>query len=149
MKSTISEGGWKILYILTGTIDAVQLGIDFIPGYGEVFNEIADEVVAVILGLYLYMKGSLSFRAFVGLIIADIGEEATAAALPLWIAEVWYAHKRVMAEKAAGTEAVVNSQMAANGPLNQGNIRPPDTNQQRPLNIVQDGVSMRPPTPTT
>ena len=155
MRKPLTQKGWRNFKIITGTIDGVQILIDFIPGFGEAANEIIDIFIGVGLGLIYWYKRVITISALVALLFAFLGEEATAAGAPLWVLDVWYTQQSAPPAEEEQGVAIAGSYMAQNNPALQGgpanqsvggkNVRIPDNARQKPLNIKENGVSMRPP----
>jgi hypothetical protein len=131
MDCTITAKGWKRLFWLSGILDAAQIGIDFIPGVGEAANEIIDLPIGILLTLYFWWKKAISLKTFFAALVAFFGEEATAAALPLWLGDVWYTHRTVM--QAGGGAAAEITAALEQGALNQAGSRTP-VGRSQPLN---------------
>jgi len=161
MRKPLTKKGWLAFKIIMGGVDVIQLLVDFIPVVGEVINEIADIIIGILLALIYWYKRAINLQAFIGLVFGFFGEEVTAAAAPLWWLDVWYTEKNAPPSLPEQGAAVAGSYMTqamatvatqnqgGEGPLNQNvagtPVRMPDAARQRPLNIKENGVSVRPP----
>jgi len=156
MRKPFTPKGWRNFKIIAGVIDFVQIIVDFIPGLGEAANEIIDIVIGISLGLIYWFKRAITLSALIALIVSFLGEEVTVAAAPLWVLDVWYTQTGAPPSEPEQVGAVAGSYAITNslgydpeGPLHQtvaGNtVRIPDNARQKPLNIKENGVSVRLP----
>ena len=112
MASRIKKSGWLALYIITGTIDLIQIIADLtlteFVGAPEIGSEIADPFIGLILLGYFQLKG-VSIITKPSRLISLLGvtglEELTGGLAPAWILDVWYIHKTVRREEAAAAAA--------------------------------------------
>ena len=153
MRKPFKPSGWRNLKIIAGIIDFIQIIVDFIPGAGELANEIIDIAIGIILGIIYWWKRVITMSAFIALVFSFFGEEVTAAAAPLWVLDVWYTQRTGPPSNEEATAAAVGSYVIQNRnsigdenePVSQGNTRLPDNARQKPLNIRENGVNVRPP----
>ena len=133
MASKIGKGEWKLLYLASGVIDAIQIIIDFIPPVGEAINEVADIIIGVGLLAYFQLRGVSMFQRL-SRVVSLLGvaglEELTGGLAPAWIADVWYIHKTVKQEEAE-IEAQNQEEMmrteSMRQALNRDGVRQPRT----------------------
>jgi hypothetical protein len=138
MNSKMKTSDWITLYAVTGFLDLLQFLIDFLPPAGEVINEVLDVFIGFCLGYYFQHKGVSMAKPgrIIGLIVAFIGEEMTAASFPLWILDVAYMNFTVIAENRGMKNVTVDTAETANTdkPLNNEGIRQPSLESRQPLN---------------
>jgi hypothetical protein len=124
---------WKVLFGISGTLDAVQWLIDFIPGYGEAANEVIDPIVGICLALYFQLRG-VSMVKRISRLLSLVGgyfaEVLTASVAPAWVIDVWYIHKTVKEEWAAEQAYLAETE---------------EDQENQPLNRMVNGQSMRQP----
>ena len=124
---------WKVLFGVTGTIDVIQWGIDFIPAVGEVINEVADPILGICLALYFQLRGISiikDLRRLASLVGGYFAEGLTASVAPAWIIDAWYIHKTVKEEWAMQQAAISEAE---------------EDQENQPLNRMVNGQSMRQP----
>jgi hypothetical protein len=124
---------WKMVFIMTGLTDLAQWGIDFIPVYGEVVNEVSDPCLGVILGLYFQLRGISMVKRpsrLISLIGSDLAEQLSADVAPAWIIDAWYIHKTVADEWAMEQASLAETE---------------EDQENQPLNRMVNGQSMRQP----
>jgi hypothetical protein len=132
MACKMKNAEWNILTGFMGLVDFIQILIDFIVGPGEVFNEIADAVIGLLLGAYLWFRGAMSSNAFWSIIASFVAGEFTAGVLAFWFLDVIVARAKVVEAQVIQT---AESKVAKiGGPVNQGGRREPRSSQQPPLN---------------
>jgi len=126
---------WKILYAVSGVVDAIQLFIDLVGteflAAPEIINEIADPIIGVIIALYFQLRGVSMVKRIsrLGSLIGGYFAEAvTASVAPAWIVDVWYIHSTVRQEWE-------EKQAAAQ----------PEDEEDLPANRMVDGKAMRVP----
>jgi hypothetical protein len=150
MKPRMTGGQWVRLYVVVFLVDVFQFAIDF-TGVGEFVNEFIDVPIGFLIGYYFSKKGiSMMTPARLGaLAVTFVGEELTAAALPLWVLDIVFTHLTVIAEdkaKQTAQAATKNKpgESENGGPLNTGKVRLPDKSKNPPLNTGKTRSPIRP-----
>ncbi len=128
---------WPLMYILGGTLDALQLVGDLIPGV-DFFVIPANEFINIAVGgaLAWWGKkiGALDLTSGLAIGVTFLMEEMLAGLPPTWVADIAILHTKYKANQIKIGVAEVS------GALNQGNRREP-TPRVMPAN---QGGSRRP-----
>lgn len=140
-----SRTRWPVLFVVSGTVDLIQIVIDF-TGVGVVVSEIMEGVTPfLLLGLFkIYKINILNNPKRLGSMFVSLaGDAITGGFAPFWILDVYYIYRDVKATEAA-EEAQQQQEMllrsASRQPLYVDGARAP---QQRNANLgpaVVDGI---------
>ncbi len=129
---------WKLLYAITGIIDAIQLIIDF-TGVGILISEILEIIMPFVLIGYLKIICRVSMITKPIRLLSIVGatglDAVTGGAAPFWVLDVWYIHNDVKKEDAEYNAAIQQEMMVkeVSDSMNQDGVRTP-SQTAKPLN---------------
>jgi hypothetical protein len=160
MRKPYKKRTWTAATAIYGAIDVIQelidLGLTEFFAIPEAVNEVADVFIGISQAVFFWYGGAISLNSCIALIVTFLTEEATAGGAPFWFLDVIYAQRNAPPPEEEQAAAIAGAYMAKNnptsqaGPVNQkirgNNVRIPNNERQKPLNIRENGVSVRPPT---
>ena len=137
---------WKVLYAVSGGLDAAQWIIDAFVGPGEVINEVLDPIIGICIGIFFQLSG-VSMTQRISRLLSLVGgcfaEMFSVSVAPAWIIDIWYIHSSVKQEWAMQQASIAEAdddEVPANRmiegkmmrkppvikPSNQGKVRLPN-----------------------
>jgi hypothetical protein len=133
---------WPLAYIITGTIDTLQLCADLIPfiDLGAIVANDGPVDIAVGAGIAWWAKrnGLLDLGSGAAILVTFGIEEVTGGSAPFWIGDIAILHLKYKAkEKIANAEALMNSFGDRGGPANASGRREPTGG---PIPVNQGGT---------
>ena len=127
---------WPLAYIITGIIDALQFGGDFIPGVDFIVipaNEFIDIAIGAAIGWWGKRIGALDVGSGIAIGFTFLIEEGTGGSAPFWVGDIGILHMKYTANEAMNANAMIGAAINEGGPANVGGRRGP-TRRASPLN---------------
>ena len=108
---------WPLAYVITGAIDALQLGGDLIPGVDFIVapaNLFLDVIIGGAIAWWAKKIGALDLGSGAAIGVTLLIEEFTAGGAPFWVGDIGILHLKYKASQVLSATALTSTALNQN-----------------------------------